>query len=160
VKNFTVAVLMASLTLPLALDASAQMRQAPSNQGGGQTWQHPQGVVESDKLIGASIKGPDGKDLGEVDALLVDAQEGKVSHVVVGRGGLAGIGATKVVVPWSDVKVSWERDASTPTVTMDQTALDKAPRYERRRAGDQPPAASPATGPSTPGTEGDKQKKY
>ena len=59
-KNFTVAILMASLTLPVALDASAQMRQAPSSQGDRQTWQHPQGVVESDKLIGARIKGADG----------------------------------------------------------------------------------------------------
>ncbi len=153
-KNFTVAILTASLTLPLALalDASAQTRQAPSNQGAPQTWQHPQGVVESDKLIGARIKGSDGKDLGQVDALLVDGREGKISHVVVGKGGLAGIGETKVVVPWSDVKLSMDRDGSTPTVSMDQATLDKAPRYERRRAGgDQEPAASPATGSSPEG---------
>lgn len=152
-KNFTVAIVTASLMLPLALGASAQTRQAPPGQGapaGREAWQQPQGVVESGKLIGARIKDAEGKDLGEIDALLVNGQDGKVTHAVVGKGGLAGIGETKVVVPWSELKVRWDADGSTLVVSMDQSALDRAPRYERRRAtGDQTtPSASPSTRPS------------
>ena len=116
-----------------------------------ETWQHPQGVVETEKLIGARIKNAEGKDLGEIDGLLVSEREGKVSHVIVGRGGVAGIGETKVVVPWSDVKLRWE--GNNPVVSIDASVLDRAPRYERRQAsGDRDrgtPSASPATSPSS-----------
>jgi sporulation protein YlmC with PRC-barrel domain len=158
VKNFTVAILMASLTLP-AVEVSAQPRQTPSQSAPAarEPWQHPQGVVESSKLIGARIKDAEGKDLGEIDSLMVSESDGKVTHVIVGQGGIAGIGETKVVVPWSEVKVSWDRD--TPAVRMEQSVLERAPRYERRRAGDQAPAASPGTRPSGSGKNEETYKQ-
>jgi sporulation protein YlmC with PRC-barrel domain len=163
VKNFTVAVLMASLALPLGLGASAQTRQTPPSQSAParETWQHPQGAVESGELIGARIKNAEGKDLGDIDGLLVNESDGKVTHIIVGWGGIAGIGETKVVVPWSQVKLRRDREGSTPVVSMDESTLQRAPRYERRQAsGDRstPPAASPKTGPSTSGTEGSKKQ--
>ncbi|HET9492198.1 MAG TPA: PRC-barrel domain-containing protein [Methylomirabilota bacterium] len=155
-KNFAMALLLTSLTVPLALDASAQ--QTPGERRDTQmqrdtqrqAWQKPADAVESNKLIGAKVKGADGKDVGEIDALIVDT-DGKVSHVVVGRGGVAGIGETKVVVPWSDVKMSWDRDRDNPVITMDSTVLERAPRYERGaiRHRERTPAASPATTPKT-----------
>src|SRR4051812_44076174 len=56
----------------------------------------PDGVMESGKIIGTRIKDSAGKDHGEIDQLLVDAKTGKITHAVIGRGGLAGIGETKV----------------------------------------------------------------
>jgi sporulation protein YlmC with PRC-barrel domain len=147
VKNFTVAILTASLMLPLAPVASAQQRQAPAGPSAParETWQYPQGAIESNELIGARVKNAEGKDLGEIDSLLVNERDGKVTHVIVGRGGLAGIGETKVVVPWSEVKLRRDRNGGTPVVSLDESVLERAPRYERRRAtGDQTPAASPS----------------
>lgn len=157
-KNFAMALLVTSLTVPLALEASAQ--QTPGERRDTQremqrdtqrqAWQKPADAVESNKLIGARVKGADGKDVGEIDTLIVD-KDGKVSHVVVGYGGVAGIGETKVVVPWSDVRMSWDRDRDNPVVTMDATTLQRAPRYEPRavRDRDRTPAASPTTTPRT-----------
>jgi sporulation protein YlmC with PRC-barrel domain len=148
VKNVTVAIMMASLTL-LAPEAWAQQRQAQPSQSGParEAWQYPQGAIESGELIGARVKNAEGKDLGEIDSLLVSERDGKVTHVIVGRGGLAGIGETKVAVPWSEVKLRRDRNGGTPVVSLDESVLERAPRYERRRAGDQtaPPAASPGT---------------
>jgi sporulation protein YlmC with PRC-barrel domain len=163
VKNFTVAILTATLALPLVPGAAAQMRQAPSTQPSRETWQYPQGAVESGELIGARVKNAEGKDLGEIDSVLVNERDGKVTHVIVGRGGLAGIGETKVVVPWSEVKLRRDRNGGTPVVSLDESVLDRAPRYERRRAtGDQtaPPAASPGTAPSgSPREQKNKQQQ-
>jgi sporulation protein YlmC with PRC-barrel domain len=170
VKKVNVAIVMASLTLPLAVEASGPPRQTQPSQvqpsqiqpsqmpsevqtsqrapGAGETGQSTQGAVESEQLIGARVKGAGGKDLGEIDAVIIGQSDGKVTHVIVGRGGLLGIGETKVVVPWSEVRLSWDRDGRTPVVSMDESVLERAPRYERRRAGgDQttPPAASPST---------------
>jgi sporulation protein YlmC with PRC-barrel domain len=146
VKALLISVLSASLVLPLALDVSAQTRTDTAPKAERQAWAKPDGVMETRKLIGARIKDTAGKDLGEIDQLLVNQNDGKVSHVVVGVGGLAGIGETHVVVPWSDVKVRWERDNA--VVSMDRAALDKAPRYEvKGPTRDRAPAASPSTAP-------------
>jgi sporulation protein YlmC with PRC-barrel domain len=156
VKNFTVAAIMTSLTLGGVLDAAAQTRPAPREPAPAQreapreTWQKPDGAVDSSKLIGARIKNAEGKDLGEIDGLVVSSTDGKVTHVIVGRGGIAGIGETKVVVPWSDMQMRWDRDRDNIVVSMEQSKLDTAPRYQERRAArerDRAPAASPGTTP-------------
>jgi hypothetical protein len=104
-------------------------------------WKHP-GLHESKDIIGTRIKNAGGKDLGEIDQLLID-RNGKVSHVVIGLGGLAGMAEKKVVVPWSDLKFAPVTEGKKNAITMDETRLESAPRYERSARSDAPPAASP-----------------
>lgn len=157
-RTFVTAIMTASLVLPLTFEATAQQRdtqpprdvQRNADRDRDQmrsAWTRPADVMESKKLIGARLKGADGKDLGEIDQLLVNQKDGQISHVVVGKGGIAGIGETKVVVPWSDLQVRWDRD--TPVVSIDATALERAQRYEARGVDrDRAPSASPSTRPS------------
>lgn len=141
-KNFTVGVLAAFLSL-LAIDAVAQQNPAPRESH--PAWTMPASAVESGKLIGARIKNAADKDMGEIDALIVNPMDGKITHVVVGKGGLAGVGETKVVVPWSELKIRTEKDKV--VVSVDQATLDRAPKYDKRQAAERPvpPAASPRT---------------
>jgi sporulation protein YlmC with PRC-barrel domain len=161
VKKTCMALFLATLILPLGFDAAAQQSTTTGDMKRDSqraAWQKPAEAMESTKLIGARVKGADGKDVGEIDSLVV-SKDGKVSHVIVGKGGVAGIGETKVVVPWSDVKVGFDRDRDNPVITMDPAALDRAPKYERRAArDDRTPAASPGTSPSSPGTSPSKEK--
>ena len=167
-KKFAAVMLVSSLfTLAAIPDAAAQQR--PSDRPADRptmdrpaaakdtwssrtAWANAEGLYESKQIIGTRIKGADNKDLGEIDQLMIDPKDGKIAYAVVGLGGFAGIGERHVVVPWSDIKLS--ADAKNPSkmvVTMDQGALDKAPRYERRTAASDrvPPAASPSTMPRT-----------
>ena len=101
-------------------------------------------VRESSDIIGTRVKDAQGKNIGEIDRLLID-ESGKVTHAVVGVGGVLGVGEDKVVVPWSEVKMTAAKDGGRKAeITMDQAKLQNAPRYERM-AGDRAPAASPAT---------------
>jgi sporulation protein YlmC with PRC-barrel domain len=100
------------------------------------------GLFETKDIIGTRIKSVDGKDLGEVDQLLID-RNGKVSYVVIGLGGLAGVGENKVVVPWSDLKFASVTEGKKNAITMDAAKLEKAPRYDRSARLDTTPAASP-----------------
>jgi sporulation protein YlmC with PRC-barrel domain len=177
-RTWSIVVLAAALGLPLALDASAQQRPADQptprqdqprqtqpmerDREPRQAWQAPEGVFEANKIVGTRVRTSDGRDLGEIDQLLVNASDGKVSHVVIGRGGVAGIGETKVVVPWSQVTISRDRDGDRLVAMVDQSALAQAPRYEGKasqRERERPPAASPGTMPRTdrdrmpPGTQ-------
>lgn len=124
-------------------------------------WKAEGAVVDSSDIIGTKIKDAQGKDVGEIDRLIIDPQSGRVSHVVVGMGGLLGVGEKKVVVPWSDVKMSMGPDGRKAAVTMDRAKLESAPRFERAAASaDRAPAASPATSPATsPARDSDKDGK-
>jgi sporulation protein YlmC with PRC-barrel domain len=113
-----------------------------------ETWKAPEGVHTSSELIGTRIKNAQGKDIGEIDQLVIDPKSGNVTHVVIGVGGLLGVGETKVVVPFSDISLNAQHQGSKAVVTMDQTKLEKAPRFERRQVSREvSPAASPAASP-------------
>jgi sporulation protein YlmC with PRC-barrel domain len=107
-------------------------------------WKNDAGLHETKDIIGTRIKNTAGKDIGEIDQLLID-RNGKVSQVVVGLGGFAGVGEKKVVVPWSDLKFAPVTEGKKNAITMDQTRLETAPRYDRSARSDATPAASPST---------------
>jgi sporulation protein YlmC with PRC-barrel domain len=128
---------------PAATRPAAEKPQRPA-------WTAPAGVHTSSELIGTRIKNAEGKDIGEIDQLVIDPTSGNVTHVVVGLGGLLGVGETKVVVPFSDIKLGAQHQGSKAVVTMDQAKLDTAPRFERRQVSrDASPAASPRPAPAT-----------
>lgn len=104
--------------------------------------------MDSKHLIGMKVNTPDDKHVGEIDHMIVNMKDGKVSHVIVGLGGLAGVGEKHVVVPWSQVKVRHEGRKDKDTVAIiDRSVLDNAPRYTRVDR-DRVPAASPSTAPA------------
>jgi sporulation protein YlmC with PRC-barrel domain len=119
------------------LIASAETTKAPA-------WKNSAGLYETKDIIGTRIKNAAGKDVGEIDQLLID-RNGKVSHVVIGVGGLAGIGEKKVVVPWSELKFAPVAEGKKNAIMMDEARLENAPRYDRSARSDAAPAASPRT---------------
>ncbi|MBI2216312.1 MAG: PRC-barrel domain-containing protein [Candidatus Rokubacteria bacterium] len=117
-----------------------------------QAWQNREGAIESNRLIGMKIVNAEGKNIGEINQLMVDPKSGKVSHAIIGMGGLLGVAEDKVVVPWTDVTVSAGRDKDRMTARIEQSVLDRAPKYDRSvargdRDRERAPAASPATQP-------------
>ena len=111
-------------------------------------WKNEPGLHETKDIIGTRIKNTAGKDLGEIDQLLID-RNGKVTHAVIGLGGVAGVGEKKVVVPWSELKFAPVTEGKKNAITMDEAKLESAPRYDRTAArSDVAPAASPRA-PST-----------
>ncbi|MBI2202250.1 MAG: PRC-barrel domain-containing protein [Candidatus Rokubacteria bacterium] len=114
-------------------------------------WTAPDNTVFSNTMVGARVQNREGKDLGEIERLVIDAKSGRVSHVVVGVGGVAGVGEKKLVVPWSAIAVGVDPSHARRIVaTMDQRALDAAQRWEdpaQRRVRQDPASASPRTNP-------------
>jgi sporulation protein YlmC with PRC-barrel domain len=165
--KYTATVLTASfLSLAVALGASAQTRPSTEttprkdsarSEAKRQAWMPEANAVESNKLVGMKVKTEAGKDIGEIDKLIVDHASGKITHVVLGKGGVLGVGEQKLVLAWSDVKVQRDGAGNRMVAVVEQAKLDSAPRYEARR--DSAPAASPASSPSS--SEPPKQdKKY
>jgi sporulation protein YlmC with PRC-barrel domain len=153
----TASVLTATfLGLALAVTASAQSRPATDptvpkdtmrSEPTRSTWAPEAGAVESSKVIGMKVKSADGKDAGEISQLIVDPAGGKITHAIVGKGGVLGVGEQRVALGWSDLKIQPDTENRNRWVAVvDQAKLDGAPRYEARR--DTAPAASPASAPT------------
>jgi sporulation protein YlmC with PRC-barrel domain len=107
-------------------------------------------------LIGASVKDPQGQNVGKVEELVIDPQESRIKEAIVSVGGFLGIGAKSVAVPWNDVKPG--PDGDTVAIAMGKDELDKAPSWQKpeKETKQTPPATSPPLGP-TPGTPGRPQ---
>ena len=121
-------------------------------------WKNDAALHDSGDIIGTRIKNAEGKDIGEIDRLMINPQSGKVSHVVVGLGGFLGVGEKKVVVPWSDLKFGAAHDGKKAMITMDQAKLESAPRYERTARADRSPSASPSTSPRVKDSDKDGKR--
>ncbi len=136
-KRITAAITALSF---VALLPAAGFAQTPSKRDRA-TWSNTQGLHETGDIIGATVQGPDNKNIGKVDGLLVDPNDGKISHAVVGIGGVLGVGEEKVVVPYSALKMGSHETGRKAKITIDQSTLDQAPKYVK--ALDRQPAASP-----------------
>jgi sporulation protein YlmC with PRC-barrel domain len=109
------------------------------------------GHIDSKHLVGMRVFTADGKHVGEIDHLIVGMKDGRVSHAIVGLGGVAGVGERHVVVPWSRVRIAADpkdpKDRKDMVAMIDRATLDNAQRYtcvDRIGA----PAASPRLAPA------------
>ena len=136
--------LMVSAQTMSPADKAARDTKAPA-------WKNDAGLHETKDIIGTRIKNAEGKDIGEIDQLLID-RNGKVSHAVIGLGGFAGMGEKKVVVPWSDLKFAPVAEGKKNAIVIDEAKLVRAPYYERTAVA---PSASPSTRPTTQDTDRD-----
>jgi sporulation protein YlmC with PRC-barrel domain len=99
-------------------------------------------------LIGATVKNPEGESLGSIQELVLDPQDAKIKNVVVSMGGLLGIGAKSVAIPWQDVTP--QSDGKAVVVAMGKEELQSAPEWKKPVEETIPPGREPATAPMAP----------
>ena len=114
---------------------------SPANQAGGVQ----AGVtIASDSLIGTKVRDAQGKDIGHISKLLIDAKQGRVAAAIIRQGGTLGMGSKELSVPWEALTLQHGQDQQL-VVTMQQPLLERAPSQQSDRERQQAPAASPAT---------------
>jgi sporulation protein YlmC with PRC-barrel domain len=86
-------------------------------------------TVDASSIIGATVRS-NGKDVGKVSKLMLDPNEGRITTVIVGMGGMLGVGQSDISVPWSSVKIG--RDGSRIVVEANQLPLEQAPSASPR----------------------------
>lgn len=127
--------------VPTTLDAASH----PSEQQSGQ-WM-------ASSVIGASVVGPDGKTIGEINDIVLD-QAGGTRAVVLGVGGFLGVGEKDVAVPFQQLQIARGADGGIDKVSISMTRadLDKAPSFmtlaDKKNAGRNTPGAAASAGSS------------
>ncbi|EGJ49275.1 PRC-barrel domain-containing protein [Desulfocurvibacter africanus] len=90
-----------------------------------------QGLVELERLRNRPLKDRDGKNVGEIDSILVDPAQGSLRIVVVETGGFLGLGKDLVAVPWERLRFDWE--SRELALNMSKQELDRAPQVDPAR---------------------------
>jgi sporulation protein YlmC with PRC-barrel domain len=127
--------------LPLG-GAMAQAQQPPSATGGHASQQA--GIaIASDSLLGTTVKDQQGNEVGKVSKLMIDPNEGKITSVIITRGGTLGMGGKELSMPWDALKLQRDQNQRL-VVTMQREMLEQTPPAAPQRNGQ--PAASPPSG--------------
>jgi sporulation protein YlmC with PRC-barrel domain len=88
--------------------------------------------VYASNLIGANVRNPQGESLGKIDELVIDPKDARIKAAVVSVGGVLGLGAKSVAIPWDKVTMGTDADRDTVVVSMAREELEQAPGWERR----------------------------
>jgi len=72
-----------------------------------------------EKMMGKDVYGENGKKLGDVADIILDAQSGKATQVILNRGGVLGIGAKQVALDYNLLRSDGDRVVARQ-VTEDQ----------------------------------------
>ena len=129
--------------------ASAQDAQPDRNQTSATNPQAPSDVNfvtrqektqwRAPKLVGVGVYGPDDKQIGKIDDLLID-HNGAVQTVVIGVGGFLGFGKKDVAVPFAAMQ--WRTEArkvpATDQPPANSVASTMGQEASNRREGDGP----------------------
>jgi len=122
---------MLAIASVAALPVGTALAQQPSGAPAGvSTAGQQQVLVGSDSLVGSTVRNSEGRDLGKVDRLMIDPNDGRVTSVVVATGGTLGMGSSTISLPWNAIKVGQDRGK---LIVIANQNLDNAPKAERSR---------------------------
>jgi sporulation protein YlmC with PRC-barrel domain len=118
-----------------ATRSSAQSTAAPRDQatsaarGSAHGAQQTMADLRASKLMGMNVRNEQGKDLGEINDLVVDVSGNRIHYAVLGHGGVLGVGEKEIAVPLS--RFSKSRDGRDLVLNMNERQLEDAPQLER-----------------------------
>lgn len=128
----------------IAVCAAARADDPPPPKSSVQTVQ----PEEAEAILGRSVSGPDGKDIGRLVDVLVDVN-GRPQAAVIDFGGFLGVGTRKVAVHWSALRFNPGSSQHQVTLEMTPDQIKAAPEFSN--SGNAAPVVTPSrAAPQTP----------
>lgn len=93
-------------------------------------------AIRSSKVIGTSVKNLADENLGKIEDIVFDPQEGTVNYAVLSFGGFLGVGDKWFAIPWGSFKVKYENDTKDKfhfVLDVDKERLKNAPGFDKSR---------------------------
>lgn len=86
-------------------------------------------LLSTGTITGDSVKNRDGKDLGNIQDLMVDVSSGQIEYAVLSFGGFMGLGDKYFAVPFDQLDV--DRDNECMILNVDEARLKDAPGFDK-----------------------------
>jgi sporulation protein YlmC with PRC-barrel domain len=125
-KTKTCIVVFALLSFVLASLPVAAQTTAPAPQ----TVAKGTNLPRASKLIGTDVENAKGENLGKIEDVVLDPQDGRVAYAVLSFGGFLGLGEKYFAIPWSALTAKAGED-DTLILNVDQEKLKNAPGFNK-----------------------------
>jgi sporulation protein YlmC with PRC-barrel domain len=88
---------------------------------------HP--ILSATTVIGDSVKNLSGEDLGKLEDVMLDVNDGRISYGVLSFGGFLGVGNKLFAIPWSALDL--DTDDKCFYLNADKEQLENAPGFDK-----------------------------
>jgi len=79
-------------------------------------------LFKASKLIGYSVKNNQGEELGEIEELVINRQDGRIAYAVLSFGGFLGMGDKLFAIPWESLTLMPEEQSFSLDVNKEKLA--------------------------------------
>jgi sporulation protein YlmC with PRC-barrel domain len=86
-------------------------------------------VLSASTMKGDDVKNAAGEDLGTIEELMLDVENGRISYAVLSFGGFLGLGDKLFAIPWSALTLNTEEKAF--FLDASKTHLQNAPGFDK-----------------------------
>ncbi|HEY8609072.1 MAG TPA: PRC-barrel domain-containing protein [Noviherbaspirillum sp.] len=136
IKTQLLAMMLAPLLIAAAVPVLAQGQQSPQSGNSARDAQNavrmnvPAGGrdMRASEVIGKQVKNPQGENLGDIEDLVIDIDNQRVSYVVLSFGGIANIGDKQFALPAGRLQPG-ERERDPLVLNASKEELEKAPGF-------------------------------
>jgi hypothetical protein len=91
-------------------------------------------LISSEDVEGTEVYGPDRRNIGQIDHLMIDKGSGRVAYAVMSFGGFLGVGHSHYPVPWGALTFDTTLGGFRTNITEQQ--LRDAPEFSDDTWGD------------------------
>ncbi|MGJ5817251.1 PRC-barrel domain-containing protein [Paludibaculum fermentans] len=86
-------------------------------------------VLAADTLVGNKVVNHQNEDLGKIEHLMIDLENGRVAYAVLSFGGFLGMGDKLFAIPWNALKVDTVEKRF--IMNADKKKLELAPGFDQ-----------------------------
>lgn len=113
---------------PAQKDQGTLMRSAPTELTaqpvpGGKT-----PLFKASKLIGYSVKNKQGEEVGKIEELVINSQDGRIAYAALSFGGFLGMGDKLFAIPWKSLTPIPEQQSF--SLDVDKEKLAETPGFD------------------------------
>lgn len=88
-----------------------------------------QKVMSADTLTGDKVVNRQKENLGTIEHLMIDVENGRVAYAVLSFGGFLGMGDKLFAIPWSALTI--DTGEKQFVLDLDKQALERAPGFDK-----------------------------
>lgn len=86
-------------------------------------------LLSSSTLTGDAVRNRKGEDLGKIEDLMIDVNDGSINYAVLSYGGFLGMGDKLFAVPWSALTVAAGEERL--VLDIEEQRLKDAPGFDK-----------------------------
>src|SRR6266545_1040910 len=86
-------------------------------------------VMDAGTLIGDKVVNAQGESLGEIEAIMLDVESGRIAYAVLSFGGFLGMGTKLFALPWSALTL--DTDEKQFILDFPKDKLENAPGFDK-----------------------------